>query len=67
MNVFSNSSLTSAETLASTGSSLVSSGAPPRSSSQFALQRTLVGSPVISDNGRATGVCSCSGALVRFS
>ena len=52
---------------ASTGSAWVSSGAPPRLSSQFALQLTFMSSPLISDLGRATGVCSCSGAFVSVS
>ena len=67
MKVFSNSSLTLSETFASIGSAVVSSGAPARLSSQFALQRIFMSSPLISDFGRATGVCSCSGAFVSVS
>jgi len=67
MKVFSNSSRTLSDTFASTGSAAVSSGAPPRLSSQLALQVTFMSSPLISDLGRATGVCSWSGALVSVS
>ena len=40
---------------------------PPRSSSQLALHPICIGSPLISERGRATGVCSCSGAVVSVS
>ena len=70
MKVFSNSSRTLSDTLSriqSTGSAGASSGAPARLSSQFALHRIFMSSPLISDFGRATGVCSCSGAFVSVS
>jgi hypothetical protein len=71
MKVFSNSSRTLSDTLsriaASTGSADVNSGAPARLSSQFALHRIFMSSPLISDFGRATGVCSCNGAFVSVS
>ena len=43
------------------------SGPPPRSSSQFALHSTAIGSPVSSDFGWATGKSSPRGASVSFS
>ena len=53
--------------LAMIGSSSAASGPPPRSSSQLADQVILVSSPVIRLFGRATGMSSPSGALIRFS
>jgi len=50
-----------------TGSSWVSVGPPPRSSSQLADHLTFMSLPVSSDLGRATGVCCCAGALVSVS
>jgi hypothetical protein len=67
MKVFSKSSLTFSETWPSSTSRSASPGEPPRSSSQFADQVIFMSRPEISDRGRATGVCSCSGALVRVS
>ena len=67
MKVCSNSSFTLSDTLANSGSRPICSGPPPRSSSQFAPQVTLVSSPVIKDLGRATGVVSIAGADSRFS
>ena len=52
----------SRRTFSTIGSRWPISGAPPRSSSQFADQVILVSSPVISDFGRATGKSSPSGA-----
>jgi hypothetical protein len=67
MNVCSNSNLTlSAISLSRTSLSPWSVD-PPRSSSQLALQLTFMSCPLISDFGRATGVCSCNGALMRLS
>ena len=43
------------------------SGEPPRSSSQLADQVIFMSLPLISDFGRATGVCSWAGALVSVS
>ena len=43
------------------------SGEPPRSSSQFADHDTFIGLPLIRLRGGATGMCSPSGAVVRFS
>ena len=40
---------------------------PLRSSSQFADHSIFMGLPVINDFGRATGVCSPSGAEIRLS
>ena len=67
MKVCSNSSLTFSDSFLSTGSAGASSGAPARLSSQFAHQVIFMSLPLISDFGRATGVCSCSGADVRVS
>ena len=67
MNAFSYSCRTVSDTRASTGSFAASSLPPARESSQFALQAIFVGSPVISDVGRATGVCSPAGAVSRCS
>jgi hypothetical protein len=49
-----------------TGSCTASSGAPARLSSQLALQVIAVGSPVVSDFGRAVGRSSPAGAVMRF-
>ncbi|MND01199.1 hypothetical protein D3C83_200930 [compost metagenome] len=49
------------------GSSRVSSGEPPRSSSQLALQEIFIGEPLISECGRATGVCRVTGEDSRVS
>lgn len=54
-------------TCLSTGSCGTISGDPPRSSSQFADQDTFIGLPLIRLRGGATGMCSPSGAEVRFS
>ncbi len=67
MKVCSNSSFTSCDSLARIGSAEMSFGPPARSSSQFADQEIFMSSPLMSDFGRATGVCSCAGALVRVS
>jgi len=67
MNVRSNSSRTSSETFASTGSAAVRAGPPARSSSQFADQETFMSFPLISDLGLATGLSRWGGAVIRFS
>ncbi len=67
MNVCSNSNFTLSAICLSIGSLCPCSGAPPRSSSQLADQRIFMFLPLISERGRATGTCSCNGALVRFS
>ncbi len=67
MNVCSNSSLTLSDTCLSTGSLRVSSGPPPRSSSQFADHWIFMFLPLMSDFGRATGVCCWGGAVVSVS
>ena len=67
MNVRSNSSLTLSDTFLRTGSLRVSSGPPPRSSSQLADHSIFMSLPLSSDLGRATGVCCCGGAVVSVS
>ncbi len=67
MKVCSNSNLTFSETSFSRTSFSLVAAEPPRSSSQFADQEIFMSLPLIRDLGRATGVCSCSGALVRVS
>ncbi len=67
MNACSSSSLTFSFTFARTGSPERISGDPPRLSSQFADQETFIGSPEIRLRGGATGICSPSGAVTRFS
>ncbi|MCR3744252.1 hypothetical protein BS35_006836 [Actinomadura glauciflava] len=67
MKVLSNSIFTLSEMSLSRTSLSPCSIEPPRSSSQFADQETFMSLPDSSDFGRATGVCSCSGALVRVS
>ena len=67
MNVCSSSSLTCSLTFFRTGSPGTISGEPPRSSSQFADHDTFIGLPLIRLRGGATGMCSPSGAVVRFS
>jgi hypothetical protein len=67
MKVCSNSNFTLSAMFFSSGSLFPCSVEPPRLSSQFADQVIFVSSPVMSDFGRATGVCFCSGAVVRFS
>ena len=64
MNVCSNSNFTLSAMFFSRGSLLPWEIEPPRSSSQFADHEIFMSSPVSSDLGRATGVCSCAGALV---
>jgi len=59
--------LDSAASFCSTGSCSAVAALPPRSSSQFADHEIFMSSPVISDLGRATGMSSPSGALMRFS
>ena len=65
MNAFSYSCRTSPDTRCRIGSALTSSLPPASESSQFADQVMLVFFPVISDFGRATGVCSPAGAVSR--
>ncbi len=67
MKVCSNSSLIFSEISFSTTSWSPWSAEPPRSSSQLADQEIFMSLPVIRDLGRATGVCSWSGALVSVS
>ncbi|GAA2841750.1 hypothetical protein GCM10020220_033420 [Nonomuraea rubra] len=67
MNVRSNSSRTRSAIAARFGSAGACSGAPPRSSSQFAPQVMARSSPVMADLGRMTGVCGPAGALSRVS
>ena len=67
MNVCSNSNFTLSAMPASRTSLSPWSGEPPRSSSQLADQEIFMSWPEISDFGRATGVCSLSGALVSVS
>ena len=67
MNVCSNSALTSVPTFLTIGSSARCSGEPPRLSSQLADQEIFMGSPLMSEYGRATGVCCCSGAETSVS
>lgn len=67
MKVFSNSCFTWPETFASTGSPAAISLPPASESSQLALQVIFVSWPVSSDFGRATGVSSPAGALIRCS
>jgi len=67
MKAFSYSCRTFAETLANTGSSAISSFPPASESSQLADHEILVSCPVMSDFGRATGICSPGGAVRRCS
>ena len=67
MKVCSSSSFTCWLTFARIGSPARISVLPPRLSSQLADHSTFIGSPVIRLRGGATGICSPSGALVRFS
>lgn len=61
MNVCSNSAATWWLIVARIGSSAMVSPAPPRLSSQLADHLICMSSPVSSDLGRATGVCSPCG------
>ena len=65
MNVCSNSNFTLSAIFASIGSRWAVSVEPPRSSSQLADHSIFMSWPLISDFGRATGVCSWAGASVR--
>src|SRR6185503_817507 len=67
MNAFSYSSRTVSDTLARIGSLAASSLPPASESSQLADHEIFVSFPVISDLGRATGVCSPAGAVSRCS
>lgn len=67
MNVCSNSSLMCSLTFCSTGSPGAISWEPPRSSSHAADHETFMGLPSMRLRGGATGMCSPSGADVRFS
>ena len=64
MNACSNCIFTSAETLRSTGSCWAVAAEPPRLSSQLDDHSIFMSSPLSSDLGRATGVCSWAGASV---
>ncbi len=64
MNVCSNSNFTLSAMFFSIGSCCCVAAEPPRSSSQFEDQEIFMSLPVISDFGRATGVCSWAGASV---
>ncbi|OSY50179.1 hypothetical protein BG846_04214 [Streptomyces fradiae ATCC 10745 = DSM 40063] len=67
MKVCSNSNLIFSETSFSRTSLSRVAAEPPRSSSQLADQEIFMSLPVMRDLGRATGVCSPSGASVRVS
>ena len=67
MNACSSSSLIFSLTFARIGSPERISGDPPRLSSQLADQVTFIGSPESRLRGGATGMCSPSGAVIRFS
>ncbi len=67
MKVCSNSNFTLSAMFLSSTSLSPWSGEPPRSSSQLADHSIFMSLPEMSDFGRATGVCSCSGALVSVS
>ena len=67
MNAFSSSKTTLSSMPLSIGSAWPRSWVPPRSSSQLAPQRISMSLPVIIDLGRATGVVSMVGALIRVS
>ena len=64
MKVCSNSNFTFSAIFASIGSRCAVSVEPPRSSSQLADHSIFMFLPLISDFGRATGVCSWAGASV---
>src|SRR5215471_16862755 len=64
-NDFSYSCRTRSETCASTGSPAAIWLPPPNESSQFADHVTSVSLPVSNDFGRATGVSSPAGAVIR--
>lgn len=67
MNASSKEKRTRSPSFCTTGSSRPTSSPPPSSSSQLALHSMAVGSPLISERGRATGMSSPSGAAIRFS
>ena len=67
MKVCSNSNFTLSAIFFSIGSRCAVAVEPPRSSSQLADHSTFMVLPLISDFGRATGVCCCAGAVVSVS